>query len=93
MFASRINRPTSDTSSDFEGSLLKGFLTRRSRGREHFAVSYHPPLSAAQAGNAQEDSIHGRDEADENDEEYQVYQLGDASRVGAIGLDKNWQST
>src|SRR5208282_223552 len=43
MFPSAIHRPISDGSSDLEGSLLKGFLTRRSRGREHFAVSlYHP---------------------------------------------------
>jgi hypothetical protein len=45
MFASGINRPISDSSSDLEGSLLKGLLTRRSRGRGHFAVRiYHPDI-------------------------------------------------
>ena len=43
--------------------------------------SFGKILPAAQAGDTQEDSVHGRDEAyeNENEEENQVHQLGDTS--------------
>jgi hypothetical protein len=40
-------------------------------------------LSAAQAGDTQEDSVQGRDDAEKDEEEDQVHELGNASPVGA----------
>jgi len=54
----------------------------------HEAEQLWQVLSEAQAGNTQEDSIHGRDKADENEEEDQIHQLGDASPIGATGLNR-----
>jgi len=39
------------------------------------------------AGDAQENCVHGRNEASENEKEDQVHQFGDASAVAAVGLE------
>jgi hypothetical protein len=57
----------------------------------HEAEQFWQVLMRHRPGILKENPVHGRDEANENEEEDQVYQLGDASPVGAVGLDRNWQ--